>query len=174
MFEPDARGRRRPESLYGAVKIWAWLARQDITVARCTIERLMRANGWRGRSRGRRKVVTTVPDHAHPRHPDLVSRNFRPGRPGQLLVADFTYVPLLTGGFVYTAFVIDAFAGTICGWECSASKSAAFVLRAIAQAAAHLRASSGGLAAGPVLHHSDAGSRSTPRCGAPSRWSWPG
>ena len=161
VFEPDARGRRRPESLYGAVKIWGWLARQDIVVARCTIERLMRANGWRGRSRGRRKVRTTVPDDAHPRHPDLVSRDFRPPGPGRLLVADFTYVPLVTGGFVYTAFVIDAFAGTIAGWECSASKSVAFVRRAIAQAAAHLRESSAGLAAGRILHHSDAGSQYT-------------
>ncbi len=91
MFEPDSRGRRRPESLYGAVKIWGWLGRQDITVARCTIERLMRVNGWRGRSRGRRKVRTTVPDNTHPRHPDLVGRDFRPAGPGRLLVADFTY-----------------------------------------------------------------------------------
>jgi putative transposase len=161
VFEPDERGRRRPESLYGAVKIWGWLARQDIVVARCTIERLMAANGWRGRSRGRRKVRTTVPDDAHPRHPDLVDRDFRPGGPGRLLVADFTYVPLVTGGFVYTAFVIDAFAGTIAGWECSASKSVAFVRKAIAQAAAHLRESSAGLAAGRILHHSDAGSQYT-------------
>ena len=43
-------------------------------------------------------------------------------RPGQLHVADFTYVPLDGGGFGYTAFVIDAFAGLIAGWECSLSK----------------------------------------------------
>lgn len=96
VFEPDARGRRRPESLYGAVKIWGWLARQDITVARCTIERLMRANGWRGRSRGRRKPRTTVPDPAHPRHPDLVRRDFRPPGPGRLLVAE-KIASVLTG-----------------------------------------------------------------------------
>ena len=81
-------------------------------------------------------------------------------------------MPLVTGGFVYTAFVIDAFAGTIAGWECSASKSVAFVRRAIAQAAAHLRESSAGLAAGGffIIRTPEV---STPRCGAPSHWSWP-
>jgi putative transposase len=91
IFEPDPDGRRKPESLYGAAKAWGYLRRQGIAVARCTVERLMRANGWRGSTRGRRKPRTTVPDPAQPRHPDLVHRNFRAARPGQLLVADFTY-----------------------------------------------------------------------------------
>jgi putative transposase len=158
VFEPDERGRRKPESLYGAVKAWGHLRRQGITVARCTVERLMRANGWRGNVRGPRKVRTTVPDPANPRHPDLVNRDFRAHRPGQLLVADFTYAALAGGGFAYTAFVIDAFAGTIAGWECSLSKTTAFVQRAIGQAAARLRQA--GVTWQPV-HHSDAGSQYT-------------
>jgi putative transposase len=44
-----------------------------------------------------------------------------------LLVADFTYVKLLTGTFAYVAFVIDAFAGTIIGWEAVTSKETRFV-----------------------------------------------
>ena len=40
------------------------------------------------------------------------------------------------------AFVIDAFAGTVAGWECSLSKQTAFVERAVRQAAA-LRARQG-------------------------------
>ena len=47
-----------------------------------------------------------------------------------------TYVALDGGGFGYTAFVIDAFAGLIPGWECSLTKNAAFIERAIRQAAA--------------------------------------
>jgi hypothetical protein len=53
-----------------------------------------------------------------------------------LLVADFTYVRLISGVFVSTAFVIDAFAGRIVGWECSTSKHPAFVESTIRQAAA--------------------------------------
>jgi putative transposase len=58
------------------------------------------------------------------------------------------------GGFGYTAFVIDAFAGLIAGWECSLSKQTAFVERAIRQAAA-LRARQGHGIGGPAIHHSD-------------------
>ena len=53
IYEPDARGRRRPESLYGSLKMWEHLNRQGIPVARCTVERLMRAHGWRGVTRAR-------------------------------------------------------------------------------------------------------------------------
>jgi hypothetical protein len=95
-----------------------YLRRQGITVARCTVERLMRANRWRGVTRAR-AVRTTIPDPAAARAPDLVKRNFKAGRPGQVHVADFTYVPLDGGGFGYTAFVIDAFAGLAAGRECS-------------------------------------------------------
>ena len=118
IYEPDEQGRRPPESLYGTVKMWAHLNRQGILVARCTVGRLKRAHDWQGVTRGRR-VRTTVPDPAAVRAPDLVRRQFKASRPGQLHVADFTYVPLVTGRFAYTAFVIDAFAGLIPGWECS-------------------------------------------------------
>ena len=40
--------------------MWEHLRRQGIKPARCTVERLMRANGWRGVSRAR-KVRTTAP-----------------------------------------------------------------------------------------------------------------
>jgi len=159
IYEPDERGRRQPESLYGSLKMWEHLRRQGIAVARCTVERLMRANGWRGVTRAR-KVRTTVPDPAHSRAPDLVNRDFAASAPGQLVVADFTYVPLHGGGFGYTAFCIDAYAGLISGWECSLSKETAFVQKAIRQAAA-LRARYGHPVSGQAIHHSDAGSQYT-------------
>jgi putative transposase len=51
--EPDERGRRKPESLYGSLKMWEHLNRQGIPVARCTVERLMAASRWRGVTRAR-------------------------------------------------------------------------------------------------------------------------
>jgi putative transposase len=136
MYEPDANGRRPPESLYRTVKMRAHLNRQGIAVARCTVERLKRAHGWRGVTRGRR-VRTTIADPAASRAPDLVRRQFKASRPGQRHLADFTYVPLAGGRFAYTAFVIDAFAGLIPGWECALPKQAAFAESAIRQAAAY-------------------------------------
>jgi hypothetical protein len=97
IYEFDERGRRQPESLYGALKMWAHLNRQGIEVASCTDERLMRTNGRVGVSRAKR-VVTTVPDPAADRAPDLVDRQFRVAAPNTLFVGDFTYVPMVPGG----------------------------------------------------------------------------
>jgi hypothetical protein len=152
-YEPDEQGHRPPECRYGATKMGACLNREGIEVARCTVERLMRANGWRGATRGR-KVRTTVADPAATRAPDLVHRQFQAAAPGLLPVADFTYVPLAGGGFGYTALVIDAYAGLIPGWECSTSKHTAFVEAAIRPAVAYRRRQGRPRGEG-AIHHSD-------------------
>jgi putative transposase len=153
VYEPDEHGKRPPECLYGSLKMWAQLQRQGIPVARCTVERIMRERGWRGAVRAR-TVRTTERDPSANRAPDLVRRRFHASRPNELDVADFTYVPLDGGVFGYTAFVIDAFAGLIAGWECSLTKNTAFVERAIRQAAAY-RARQGHPLTGDTIHHSD-------------------
>ncbi len=158
LYEPDEHGQRKPESLYGSLKMWAHLQRSGITVARCTVERIMRANGWVGVRRAK-SVRTTISDPAADRAPDLVDRQFRVSRPNELFVADFTYVPM-SGVFAYTAFVIDAYAGTIVGWECSTSKVTAFVERALRHAA-EKRRREGHPLQGNTIHHSDAGSQYT-------------
>jgi putative transposase len=80
--------------LYGARKVWAQLRRDGgvdaAPVPRCQVERLMRAAGLRGAVRGR-PTVTTRPDPAAARPPDLVDRDFTATRPNQLWVVDFTY-----------------------------------------------------------------------------------
>jgi putative transposase len=139
--------------------MWDHLQRQGIPVARCTVERIMRINGWRGATRMRR-VRTTIADPATARAPDLVRRRFRASRPDELHVADFTYVPMAGCGFDYTAFVIDAYAGLVPGWDCSLTKNTAFVERAI-RAAAMRRARERLPLRGDTIHHSDAGSQYT-------------
>jgi putative transposase len=159
-YEPDENGKRAPECLYGAEKMWAHLHREGIEVARCTVERLMRAGGWRGVTRRKKPPRTTTADPAAARAGDLVNRQFRVPAPNLLVVADFTYAPLESGRFVYTAFVIDAYAGRIVGWECSASKQTAFVESALLQAVA-LREREGNPVSSNMIHHSDAGSQYT-------------
>jgi putative transposase len=73
---------------YGARKMWLVLRGQDVDVARCTVERLMRSLGLQGARRGRFKR-TTIPDPAAARPQDLVKRNFQPLAPNKLWVADF-------------------------------------------------------------------------------------
>jgi len=87
--------------VYGVDKVWRQLQREGHTVARCTVERLMRRLGLRGAMRG--KVVrTTVPDTKAPCPLDRVNRQFKAERPNQLWVSDFTYVSTWQG-WVYVA-----------------------------------------------------------------------
>ncbi|MDQ1307842.1 MAG: putative transposase [Actinomycetota bacterium] len=158
-YQPDQAGRRPPEALYGSLKMWEHLNRSGIPVARCQSERLMRVHGWQGVRRAK-KVRTTLPDPAAARAADLVNRQFRAGAPSELVAADFTYVPLAAGTHVYTAFVIDVYAGLITGWACSASRHTRFVQDAITEAAA-FRARQANPLTGKTIHHSDAGSQDT-------------
>ncbi len=102
--------REAGRGLYGARKVWHHLRRaggvQGRPVPRCQVERLMRAEGLLGARRGRR-FVTTRPDPAAGRAPDLVQRDFTAKGPNQLWLVDFTYVPTWSG-MVFTAFVSDA------------------------------------------------------------------
>ena len=158
VYEPDERGKRPPECLYGSLKTWAHLQRQGIPVARRTVERIMRRNGWRGVTRARRPPRTTEADPSAARAPDLVGRQWRVAAPNLLEVADFTYVPM-TRGFGYTAFVVDAYAGLIPGWECSLVKDTGFVERALRHAVTFRTRQ--GYPFDNAIHHSDAGSQYT-------------
>jgi putative transposase len=137
--------------VYGARKVWRQLGREEITVARCTIERLMHSLGLEGAVRGR-KCRTTIADDSADRPLDHVNRQFEATRPNQLWVADFTYVATWTG-FVYVAFVIDVFARRIIGWRVSRSMHAELVLDALEQAIWSRSGIEG------VVHHSDRGSQ---------------
>ena len=75
--------------VYGAGKVWRQLHREGITVARCTVERLMGELGLEGVRRGKGHRTTT-PDETTARPADLVERDFSATRPNQLWVADLT------------------------------------------------------------------------------------
>ena len=135
--------------IYGARKVWRQLQREDIKVARCTVERLMRRLGLAGVVRGR-KHRTTIPDEVAARPADLVQRDFTATHPNQLWVADLTYVATWTG-FVYVAFIIDVFSRMIVGWRVSRSLRSDLALDALEQAI-HARPDSKYL-----VHHSDRG-----------------
>src|SRR5262249_57161870 len=64
---------------------------------------------------------------------DLVTRQFTATCPNQLWVADLTYVATWRG-FVYVAFVIDAFSRRIVGWRVSHSLRSDLALDALEQA----------------------------------------
>jgi len=142
---------RANRRVYGAKKVWKQLNREGIPVARCTVARLMRGLGLRGVVRGRR-VRTTLPDALAERPRDLVQRDFTATRPNQLWVSDLTYVATWRG-FVYVAFVIDAFARRIVGWRASSSLRSDLALDALEQALYDRDIEAG------LVHHSDRGAQ---------------
>jgi transposase InsO family protein len=135
--------------VYGAYKVWRQLNREQITVARCTVERLMRSLGLRGVVRGC-SCRTTISDDAAGRPTDLVNRQFKATRPNQLWVADITFVATWAG-FVYVAFVIDAYSRRIVGWRVANSLRTDLVLDALEQALCSRTGTQG------LIHHSDRG-----------------
>ncbi len=152
-----ARVHRDNYGVYGARKVWAQLNREGFEVARCTVERLMRAQGLAGVRRGR-QVRTTVPSDGQ-RARDLVGREFNPPAPDRLWVADFTYVATWSG-MVYVAFVIDAYSRRILGWRAATTMRTSLVLDALEQAV-WTREQQGVDELGELVHHSDAGSQYT-------------
>ena len=139
--------------VYGADKVWMQMNRDGVTVARCTVERLMKQLGLQGVRRG--KVVrTTVGDPKAPCPLDKVNRQFKAQRPNQLWVSDFTYVSTWQG-WLYVAFVIDVFARRIVGWRVSTSMTTDFVLDALEQALYDRQPERNN----SLIHHSDRGSQ---------------
>ena len=139
--------------VYGADKVWKQMNREDIEVARCTVERLMRCLGLQGARRGK-TVRTTVPDRSAPCPLDRVNRQFNADRPNQLWVSDFTYVSTWQG-WLYVAFVIDVFARRIVGWRVSTTMTTDFVLDALEQALYARQPDP----EDTLIHHSDRGSQ---------------
>jgi transposase InsO family protein len=103
--------------VYGVRKVWRQLKREGRVVARCTVARLMRGLSLQGVVRGK-PVRTTIADKAMPCPLDHANRQFQAARPNALWLSDFTWEATRTG-FVYVAFIIDAYARRIVGRRAS-------------------------------------------------------
>jgi transposase InsO family protein len=95
-----------------------------------------------------------VQDKAAPCPLDHVNRVFDAPAPNRLWLSDFTYVSTWSG-FVYVAFVIDAYARRIVGWRVIRTAHASFVLDALEQALYERRP----IRRGGLVHQSDRGSQ---------------
>jgi putative transposase len=147
------KDRKIGRGVYGARKVWRQLHREDIAVARCTVERLMTELGIAGVAARRKRPRTTVPGPAGlPRPSDLLERDFTAVAPGHRWVADITYVDT-AAGFVYTAFVTDLFSRRIVGWQVAGTLRAELALDALEMAIW----SCGGNIGDQLVHHSDRG-----------------
>jgi putative transposase len=140
--------------VYGADKVWAQLNRENIRVARCTVERLMRAQALTGARRGKAFTITTRSDDRLQRPADLVERRFRAPAPNRLWVADLTYVKT-HAGWVYVAFIIDVYSRMIVGWQASRSLRSDLAIDALEMAVFNRQRAGHDLE--QLIHHSDRG-----------------
>jgi putative transposase len=151
-----ARVHRANFGVYGAEKVWRQLNREGVRIGRDRVARLMGELQLVGAVRGKRKR-TTLPAEVGSRPTDLVERQFTAAAPNRLWVADLTYVSTWSG-FVYSAFIIDAFSRRIVGWRVSSSLHAELALDALEMALWQRRPGPG------LIHHADRGGQYLALC----------
>jgi putative transposase len=144
--------------VYGARKVWRELNREGTTVARCTVERLMRELGIEGACARRKRPRTTLPGGGEP-PADLLERDFDAPAPNRRWVADITYVAT-SSGWVYTAFVMDLYSRMIVGWEVADHLRSDLAISALEMAIWSRRRDLGD----DLVHHSDRGVQYTSIC----------
>ena len=139
---------------YGYRRMWIALKRAGEEVARCRVQRLMKAAGIQGAKRRGKPWRTTKPDPLAKRRPDLVERNFRADGPDRLWIADLTYLRCWEG-LVFFAFVVDVFSRKVVGWQLATNMRTTLVLDALKMALGQRKPG----ADVALVHHSDRGSQ---------------
>ena len=131
-------------------------------IGRCRIERLTRQAGLRGLAALPRRTRTTNSRHTYPIAPNRLGRNFVADRPGQVWLADLTYIA--TGeGWLYLAAVLDLHTRKIIGWSMRETLHTEIALEALTMAIVRQRPPPG------LIHHSDRGILPPSLIGWPSR-----
>jgi len=140
--------------VYGQLKVWDELRGEGMTVARCTVERLMRAYGLEGASNGKVQR-TTLPGLSPVAADDLVRRNFTADRPDAVWLSDFTYIRTWEG-WSYLSVVLDIHTRRIVGWQLASHMRQSLVSDALEMAIAGRKEREG-----TTVAHSDNGSQYT-------------
>ena len=135
---------------YGSPRVHAVLRGHGRRVGRSRIERLMRHAGIRGLAALPRRTRTTDSRHSYPIAPNRLGRNFSAARPGQVWLADLTYIP--TGeGWLYRAAILDMHTRKLVGWCMRETLHVEIALGALKMAIERQRPAPG------LIHHSDRG-----------------
>ncbi|MEO0078190.1 MAG: IS3 family transposase [candidate division WOR-3 bacterium] len=135
--------------VYGSRRIHAELQRRGIRCSLNRVARLMRRHHIVA-VQHRQYRPTTDSGHSLPVAPNRLGREFRVARPGQVLVADITYIPT-DEGWLYLATELDLWSHRIVGWALSSRLVQQLVLDALAMAVGRRRPEPG------AIHHSDRG-----------------
>ena len=141
---------------YGVPRMLKALRHAGLVLNRKRVARLMRLHGMAGRFR-RRTCRTTFPGPDGYQIPDLVGRNFAPGRPDVAWCQDITYIPTREG-WLYLASVLDIGSRRLLGYSMAEHMRTELVLDALKMAVA---ARGGDKSVAGVIAHADRGSQYT-------------
>jgi transposase InsO family protein len=108
------------------------LKESEPTLSRRKVERLMKENGLRSKTKKKFKV-TTDSKHNLKVAPNLLMQDFTAQRPNQIWASDITYVPTKEG-WMYLCTVLDVFSRKIVGWALEDNMRAEMVKKAFERA----------------------------------------
>jgi transposase InsO family protein len=117
---------------YGSPRIHGVLKGLEPDVSLSKVERLMKKNGIRARTKKKFKV-TTDSKHNLKVVPNHLMQDFTAQRPDQVWVSDITYVPTKQG-FLYLCTVLDVFSRKVVGWTLENTMRADMVKEALDRA----------------------------------------
>jgi transposase InsO family protein len=134
---------------YGSPRVHAQLQKEDVRAGKARVERLMRADGLRGKIR-RRFRTTTDSKHALSIAPNTLGRQFTVEAPDLVWAGDITYIPI-GSGFSFLAVIVDLYSRRVVGWAMADHLRTELVEDALAAAL-------GARVPAPnMVHHSDRG-----------------
>jgi putative transposase len=136
---------------YGTRRVKTALAKQETTVSRRRIGRLMREAELQVQTK-RKFKVTTDSKHDKPIAPNLLEREFTVATPDSVYVGDITYIPTREG-WLYLAVIIDLFSRAVVGWSMGSRMTAGLVNGAMLMALWKRKPAKG------LIFHSDRGSQ---------------
>ena len=135
---------------YGSPRIMRALRKRGLRYGKNRIARLMRQSGLRPKQKRRFRPQTTQSDHKMSTAPNWLAKIPTPDRPGQVWIADITYIQTMEG-WLYLAATLDYCSRRCIGWQTDDSMDTSLVTRAWSKAWKNQRPDPG------LLHHSDRG-----------------
>lgn len=136
---------------YGAPRIWEEMKARGMPAGKERIRKIMQLHGIRARHK-RRYKATTDSKHSFPVAPNVLNRQFRTARPGQVWTTDITYLPTVEG-WLYLAVVMDLHSRMIVGWSMDSRMTRELVISALRMVWFRRKPAAG------LIHHSDRGSQ---------------
>lgn len=136
---------------YGSRRVVLDLGRQGVKIGRYRARTLMRQADLRPVWK-RKFVATTNSRHDRPVASNVLSRQFRPGKPNQAWVSDITYIRTAEG-WLYLAVVLDLYSRKVVGWAMAPAMPASLVVSALMMAIQQRNPAPG------LIVHSDRGSQ---------------